>query len=369
MIGIANYSSSEEEKEDAKAKSPAKPAPAAAPPAAVEPVPQSKAAPKPATKASAKTVDPKKLAEIKKEVGAAKSATAVVQVVRQSMENWDRRWGALALYQIAKKSTARTRQEWAGDKSVMRIANKLKAESSAEAIPAGRLAPEDAEVALLSLEGLRRMVMQGKEEQKPALELLVTRLADANWSYPVKTLTRLYWLAAPLKLEGVNAVPDQLRPRCIELGGSDLSLLIASMRLAGAKDLALLEKVIGRLKEKDIHKTLSATDLVEMSEGLAELDQRDEEVLRPMGQELQRRRGELTPDEAHRIQTAFQTLKLPLSKVWAPVGSTTKRGASGIVTTQAFAPQQGHEKKRRGNNDVERTSPPRVVRDYKMCSY
>merc|ERR1712072_1385960 len=116
--------------------------------------------------------------------------------------------------------------------------------------------------------------------------VLVARLAAAKWSYPVKTLSRLFWLAAPLKLEGLDAVPPQLRPRAIELGGPDLSLLVAAMRLPGARDLALLEKVVGRLKEKDIHKNLSATDLVELSEGLAELDQREEAALRPLGQEL-----------------------------------------------------------------------------------
>jgi hypothetical protein len=285
------------------------------------------------------------------------------------MEHWDKRWGALALYQIAKRSTARTRQEWAVDKGVLKVANRLKAESAVGAIPSGRLDPEDAEMTLLSLEALRRMDIQGMPEQKESLELIVSRFAAAKWNYPVKTLSKLFWLSAPLKLQGLDAVPAEIRPRAIELGGTDLALLVEAMRQPGARDIALLEKVVGRLKEKDIHKNLSATDLVELSEGLAELDQRDEAALRPLGQELQRRRGELTPDEAHRIQNSFQTLKLPLSQVWAPPGATKKRGGSAIVTTQAFVPQGGHEKKRRGNNDIERTSPPRVVRDYKMCSY
>jgi hypothetical protein len=285
------------------------------------------------------------------------------------MDRWDKHWGALALYQIAKRSTARTRQEWSADKSVVRIANKLKVESAVDAIPSGKLSSADAEVILLSLEALRRMAMQGQDDQKQPLEVLHARLAAAKFDYPAKSLTRLFWLAAPLKIEGVDAIPPEIRSRAIELGGTDISLLLSAMRLPGARDLALLEKVVGRLKDKDIHKNLSATDMVEMAEGLAELDQRDEAALRPLGQELQRRRGELTPDEAHRIQNAFQTLKLPLSSVWTPVGATKKRDGSQLVTTQAFAPQDGHEKKRRGNNDIERTSPPRVVRDYKMCSY
>lgn len=311
----------------------------------------------------------RKVGEIRKDVAAARSATAVVQVVRRSMDCWDRRWGAQGLFQIAKRSTARTRQEWAADKCVLKVAARLKAESAVGAIPSGRLDADDADVLLLSLEGLRRMAMQGLQEQRECLEILFARLAAAKWGYPVKTLSRLYWLAAPLKLAGIDALPPQLRPRAAELVGPDLVSLVEAMRQEGAKDLALLEKVVGRLKDKDVYAGLAATDLVELAEGLAELDQRDEAALRPLGQELQRRRGELTPDEAHRIQNAFQTLKLPLSQVWTPVGATKKRNGSAIVTTQAFAPQEGHEKKRRGSNDVERTSPPRVVRDYKMMSY
>lgn len=360
MIGIADYGSDDSEG-DGKVETAAVAAPA-------EPVAVAKAKPAAAPTQPAKS-NPKKVAEIKKEVASAKSATAVVQVVRHSMDFWDRRWGAPALYQIAKKSTARTRSEWSADKSVLRVANKLMKESAIDALPSGHLDVEDAEVVLLSLEALRRMALQGLEEQRACLEVCIQRLSNANWNYPVKTLGRLFWLAAPLKMEGLDGVPPQLRARSIELGGTDLCLIVNVMRSKGARDLALLEKVVFRLKEKDIHKNLSATDLVELSEGLAELDQRDEAALRPLGQELQRRRGELTPDEAHRIQNAFQTLKLPLSQVWAPPGATKKRAGTAIVTTQAFVPQEGHEKKRRGNNDIERTSPPRVVRDYKMCSY
>lgn len=95
----------------------------------------------------------------------------------------------------------------------------------------------------------------------------------------------------------------------------------------------------------------------------------DAEALRPLGQEILRRRGELTPDESYRVHNAYQAMKLPLPEVWMQPGSAVKRDGSQLVTTQAFRPQEGHEKKRRGNNDVQRTSPPRVVRDYKMMSY
>merc|ERR1719203_404119 len=102
---------------------------------------------------------------------------------------------------------------------------------------------------------------------------------------------------------------------------------------------------------------------------MKELGVQDEAALRPIGQEVLRRRGELTPYESHRVHSAFTAMKLPLPDVWTKPGNYTKRQGAEIVTTQAFAPQEGHEKKRRGNNDIERTSPPRVVRDYKMMSY
>lgn len=383
MLGLAEYSSEEEVTQNGQAKDDA----TSDPPATVEPTLQNqstteahgadstpvagaiaKAKAPPPEKAAPK-VNNKKLLEIKREIGKAKSATAVVQVVRQSMEHWDRRWGAEALFQVAKRSTARTRREWAKDKGVLKIASKLKAESSVEAIPSGYVDSEDADTILLSLEALRRMEMQPTREQQAPLEVMVSRLEAAKWKYPVRTLSRLFWMAAPLKLKGLDSLPAELRPRYSELTGSDLALLVAAMQQKGARDLALLERIVGCLKEKNVHDGLAATDLVELAEGLAALEQTDEEALRPLGQELQRRRGELTPDEAHRIQNAFQKVKLPLSQVWTKPGAVTKRDASSIVTTQAFVPQEGHEKKRRGNNDVERTSPPRVVRDYKMMSY
>jgi len=317
---------------------------------------------------SSKRIAPRKLAEIHSEVSKAKSATAVVQVLRREFkEHFDVHWGAEALYQIAKRSTARTRKQWSMDADVMKLADKLRHESTIDAALSGK--GEDLQVLFISLEALRRMSLQDIESQRQYLERAITRLATEKWQQPVKALSRLFWLGAPLKLEGMEPVPEQLRRRVSELDGSDVTLLVAAMRLPGMKDKPLLEKVAGCLKNKGAHDGLAATDLVELSEGLAEFDMREEAALRPLGQELQRRRGELTPDEAHRIQNAFQKLKLPLGACWAPVGASMKRDGAQVLTTQAFAPQEGHEKKRRGNNDVERTSPPRVVRDYKMMSY
>jgi hypothetical protein len=235
-----------------------------------------------------------------------------------------------------------------------------------------------ADLILLILEALRRMSLQEPQAQKAAIERAVSLMVEKKWANPAKSLARLYWLAAPLSAEGgikehfsSAALPALLRQRQAELDGPDLALLLATMRgPQGLKDPGVLSKVVIRLKTKDILKGLAATDLVEMAESLQENEVRDEGALRPLGQEALRRRGELTPDESHRIHTAYQEMKLPLPKVWEAAGSTKKdQSKRGIVTTQAFAVQEGHEKKRRGNNDIERTSPPRVVRDYKMCSY
>merc|ERR1712137_153336 len=103
--------------------------------------------------------------------------------------------------------------------------------------------------------------------------------------------------------------------------------------------------------------------MVELAEALNELRCKDElEVLKTLGQEIARRRGELTPDENQRAQLAYGAMKLPLSQVWTQPGAQKKRTGGDFIVTQSFAPQEGHEKKRRGNNDVERHSPPRVVR-------
>jgi len=321
-------------------------------------------------KEAPKRLHQQKLRDLKREIGLARSATAVVQVVRQHLSTcWDLRWGAEALYQVAKRSTARTRQEWAEDKAVMKLAEKLKEEADS--------AQGEADLILLALEALRRMALQEPADQKAYLERAITSMVRNQWRNPVKSLARLFWLGAPLSKEGVfkehfdsKNLPAQIRARQNELDGPDVALLLAAMRgSSGLKESALQSKVVLRLKEKSIHRGLSATDLVEMAEALEELGVTDEAALRPLGQEALRRRGELTPDESHRIHTAFQGMKLPLPQVWETAGSTkTMQNSMGKVTTQAFALQEGHEKKR-GNNDIERTSPPRVVRDYKMCSY
>jgi len=365
MLGISSYDSDEE-----PAKSPA-PAPAPVKPAAkpqrIEP-----AAPAPTAKVAAiPKLAAQKLKELTIEIGRAKSATAVVNVIRTNLDTcWDVRWGAEALYQVAKRSTARTRQEWSEDRAIKRIGEVLVAEAE--------IGCSNVELILLALEALRRMSVQEPAAQKPSIERCIKMLVDNCFRNPVKSLVRVYWLGAPLSKDGSLkehfqswGLPSQIRQRSDELDGPDLALLLAGMRGdEGLKDAAMVAKVVLRLKSKDIHKGLSATDLVEMAEAFQEMAVTDEGALRPLGQEALRRRGELTPDESHRIHTAYQAMKLPLPKVWDAAGSRKdERTKRGIVTTQAFALQDGHEKKRRGNNDIERTSPPRVVRDMKMCSY
>jgi len=366
MLGIAAYDSDDEPPvAPLVALGPPPPPPAAAAaPAAPGPAPPPRPKPSPRPRATQK-----KLQELEKEVKNAKSATAIVQVVRRNSDSsWDVRWCAEALCAIAKRSTARTRKEWATDKTVMALAEKLRNE-----IPptSGLLsgAGDDADVLLIALEGLRRMGFQDSQAQRQALETAMAWLAAKSWLHPVRSLTRLWWLASGLKLEGIEQVPRELRTRVAELGGPDVALIVAVLRREGGRDHALLQKVAGRLKDREAHSGMSASDLVELAEGFVVLDMRDEGALRPLGQELLRRRGELTPDESHRTQNAFEKLKLPLGDVWMQPGTAVKRDGGQMVTTQAFAPQEGHEKKRRGNHDVERTSPPRVVRDYKMCSY
>jgi len=234
---------------------------------------------------------------------------------------------------------------------------------------------------LVTLEASRRLGLEDFKGQQPALERVATYVtsretgAKNSSSFSATCLSQLVWLLAPLgpvsdAIGGaLKNIPERLRSRSSELKGPEIALLIGAMRKVAARDAPLLEKLIAQLKVEGAHAGMSATDLVEVSEGLSELFQSDPEALRPLGQELLRRRQELTPDESHRVHAAFQAMKLPLPEVWTKAGAYKKRDGSAIVTTQAFVPQDGHEKKRRGNHDLERVSPPRVVRDYKMCSY
>ncbi|CAE8588187.1 unnamed protein product [Polarella glacialis] len=331
-------------------------------------------------------ITPQKLKEVRKEISDAKSATAVVQAIRRHIESsYDVHWAAEALYQVAKRSTARTRKDWAEDKGVKKLADRLSKEADSSEILTGK-DKDDVDIILLILESVRRMELQEPENQKFGIERAINLLVADGWNHPVKSLARLFMLGAPLTFEGkikehfLKELPLEIRARATEMDGPDLALLIAGMRgEKGIKDSALLSKVALRLKDRKglsatgafalIHVGLSVTDIVEMAEGLLELAVTDEAALRMLGQEALRRRGELTPDESHRIHSAYQALKLPLPKVWRQSGAEVKREGAQIITTTAFKPQEGHEKKRRGNHDIEKTSPPRVVRDMKMCSY
>lgn len=317
------------------------------------------------------------IAQIRKEIDAAKSATAVVQVVRRSFEvGFDAHWGAEALYQIAKRSTARTRREWAEDKDVKMLAGKLKLVAASDMSLEGRV--DDAEVLLISLEALRRMKLQDAVDQSSPLERVTAYLIKHEWRYPVKALARLVFLTSPLKIQGAEVAPKELKSRYTELDGTDVALLISAMRSAGGnfRDAALLSKLIIKMKldgwgqgGSGLGKNLSATDLVEIAEGFVEIESHDEAVLRSLGQFIQMRRAELTPEESSRVHVAYQKVKLNLNTIWKELGASTKRDASELVTSQTFGLQDGHFRYRRGNNDVQRASPPRVVRDMKMASY
>eukprot|EP00929_Paragymnodinium_shiwhaense_P008430 TRINITY_DN112387_c0_g1_i1.p1 TRINITY_DN112387_c0_g1~~TRINITY_DN112387_c0_g1_i1.p1 ORF type:complete len:378 (-),score=110.20 TRINITY_DN112387_c0_g1_i1:98-1231(-) len=377
MIGIANYDSDEEEPAPVAAAAPAgaaangkaKQAAAKAPAAAAKPAapPAAKATP-----ATSSKVNAKKVAEVTKEILSAKSATAVVQTMRRHLESsWELSWAAQAMLQIAKRSTARTRKEWSKDGSVVKLSQSLLAQVTFSDKDSQKLAGQvqHVEKLCLALEGLRRMSFQTAKEQVPALERIVAACNADGWKENVDALSRLYWLAAPLEVKGLEPLPEQLRERSSSLNGPDVALIIQAMKHKNGRNAQLLQKVVSRLQVEGIHAGMSATDLVEISEGLSGLGANDEESIRPLGIEILRRRGELTPDESHRAHSAYQKMGLPLPKVWTKAGSTAKRAGEEILTTTTFVPQDGHAKKRRGNNDVERVSPPRVVRDMKMCSY
>lgn len=361
MIGIASYDSDEEQVPPTPAPTPAPakaPAPAAAPKATATTTTGGK---------GAKVCD-RKVKELRKEISDANSATAVVKVVRRSLAMLDMRWTAEALHRVAQKSTARTRKEWAKDPSILKLAETVRNEAASKKPLAGQA--DAFSLLLLALEALRRLDLQKAKDQVPALERLVVGIKADRWQHPVKSLSRLMWLSTGVTLDGLEPLPQELRARAEALDGPDVALLLQAMTFAkGARDAALLAKVVGRIKMPDAFTGLCATDLVEMAESLLKLSAHDEEALRPLGQELLRRRGELTPDESHRAHAAYSSMKLPLPQVWKQAGAEKKRDGSQIVTTTTFVPQEGHEKRRRGNHDLERVSPPRVVRDMKMMSY
>jgi len=382
MLGVDYDSDDDEKLASAITAAPAAAAAAAPSKPAAAPAPVAKEQAKKLAKAARASLNEKKLREIMQEIASAKSATAVVKVIRaHAQASWDLRWAAEALYQVAKRSTARTRKEWADDPSIKKFAKQL---IEATAASGSSLVKDRFDIVLLALDALRRMELQESAAQKETLEQVATGLAAEGWRRPVKLLARMLWLSAPLKLESkaaddsssspTSVLPAELKARSVELDGPDLAQLVSAMQNAGARDDGLVEKVVIRMRTsmatpEVLYKGLSATDLVEMAEGLKDFGVLDEAALRPLGQEVLRRRGELTPYESHRVHAAFENMKLPLPEVWMQPGNAQKRAGSEIVTTQAFAPQEGHEKKRRGNHDVERTSPPRVVRDYKMMSY
>lgn len=327
-----------------------------------------------AKKAKSEKPPEKRIREIRREIVGHKSATAVVATMRREFDtDWDPRWGADALLKISKRSTARTRREWAVDKSVLALGDRLKEQVAATEKGTDGRGPlvEEGEWTLIALEGLRRMAQQEAQEQRPAVERVVGWLAKEDWRWPVKSISRLFWLAAPLKLpaEMVDAFTRELRVRAETLDGPDVALVITAMRHKGSRDPPLLKRVLESLRTEAAFHSMSASEMVELSEGLRELNAHEAAVLRPLGQEALRRRGELTPDESKRMTEAYAGMKFPLKDVWGSAGANMKNDGKQLVTTTTFVPQEGHEKKRRGNHDIEKTSPPRVVRDYKMMSY
>ena len=106
-------------------------------------------------------VSARKIRELQADIASAKSATAVVQLARPALEDfWHAQWGADALLQIAKRSTARTRMEWVSDATVKKIAEKLEADIDVDYF----------DVMLIAMEALRRMKFQTPLSQSAMLQ-------------------------------------------------------------------------------------------------------------------------------------------------------------------------------------------------------
>jgi len=139
-------------------------------------------------------------------------------------------------------------------------------------------------------------------------------------------------------------------------------------------DELLLQKAVRRLRASPsaAYAPLPAAALVQLAEGLTELEAGDEGLLRLLGQEILQRKPELTPGELWRAKVSFQLRGLPLGKVWTAVGSSRKRKGGEMVTTQAFAPEEGHEKKPKSQHDVEKVDVQdlvQVIGDLVRTSY
>lgn len=153
---------------------------------------------------------------------------------------------------------------------------------------------------------------------------------------------------------------------------ADASVGALSYRPVGCEgfDEALLQKMAVRLRCEVAYKGLLISELVELAEALDELEVRDGDALKVLGQQLLSRRKELAPDEVRRVHIAFKECKAPLSAIWGSVGAKRKRENNQIRTVQVFAPQDGHEDEdTRATREVNRVSPPRYCWDPIRASY
>lgn len=324
-----------------------------------------------------------RLRYLQNEIATSNSATAVVQMIRREIsKDWDARWGAMALLQVAKKSTAKTRKEWAADKAVKKLGLKLVKEVLGEdswSIDPQLRPLSEIQSALCALEGLRRMSLQDSDEQKAPLEHVLKWFNATGWGHPVKILACFVWLAGPLNLS-LDGGLDEIKRRPAELDGEDLLKLLAAIR-GGMKDFKLQTKVIMRLRMPASYKGLRASELIDVADHFGQLrktnkdDDALESALKVLGQEMLGRWPELTADEGQRAQMLYQAMSMPLPSVWTPEGTKSNLVGGAVVTTQTFTPRDGHTKPKRraiaagASVDLERISPPRVVRDFKMASY
>lgn len=319
------------------------------------------------------------LERIKMDVSNTKTATNVVKVVRKNLEHFfDVRWGGEALYRIARRSTAKTRREWAADSVVQSLAAQIR--------DCDGRGPGDLDAKLQGMEAIQRMELQDVEDQCRGLEILMSSLEAERWkSVLVTSLVRVLWLIRLVDAPSLwKQVLHQLRRRGgEELDGEGAALMTLAlgtrMKRRKAESVPLSEddmvafdsetdlilRFEGRLTTDGAFAHHFPGDLLELGEGLLALQVRDvksqSRILKALGRGILRRAGEYDKMEMEQVKLMFDEGGEPLDDVFGVEGTVLK-GPRSAVTVQTFkANRVGLQKKKdREDDDVERVSPARV---------
>mmetsp|Transcript_58111 Transcript_58111/g.138253 ORF Transcript_58111/g.138253 Transcript_58111/m.138253 type:complete len:510 (-) Transcript_58111:18-1547(-) len=321
--------------------------------------------------------------ELQESIRAAPSASSTVQLLRTPVRNsgeWHSKWAAEGLYNIARKSTLRTRPQWVEDPTVLALSQQL--------LQAIRDADADNTATLLALEALQRLELESARDHLAVIERVASDLAADSWKQcSTRELVQIMWLAAPLQSRASQFLAEALRKHlpmrlCSEAGQLDaVGAAMVLDALLKVPNERLLQKMLLRLGVTGVCSTAIPSDLVQIADSLAELGvssshgERHLAALQALGQEVMVRRAEHSPDELQRIQKAFEVCGLPLRQAWKATGATTKKRGGQVVTTQVFSTQARHGKKARKDlqsrtaHELESTSPPREVADRVNTSY